>query len=45
MVLVTVATAPLDLPVNFAPFTRYPKYFSLLASPITSVLNNLEVAE
>ena len=45
VVLVTVATAPLDLPVNFAPLTKYPKYFSLLASPITSVLNNLDVAE
>ena len=45
VVLVTVATAPLDFPVNFAPLTRYPKYFSLLASPIISVLNNFDVAE
>ena len=45
VVLVTVATAPLDFPVNFAPLTRYPKYFSLLASPIISVLNSFDVAE
>ena len=45
VVLVTVATAPHYLPVNFAPLIKYPKYFSLLASPITSVLNNLDVAE
>ena len=33
-ILVTVATAPLETPVNFAPFTRYPKYFSKFANPI-----------
>ena len=45
LILVTVATAPLDCPVNFAPLTRYPKYFSKFAKPVTSTLNNLEVAE
>ena len=44
-ILVTVATAPLETPVNFAPFTRYPKYFSKFANPIQSTLNNLDVAE
>ena len=42
---VTVATAPLDTPVNFAPLTTYPKYFSKFANPIQSTLNNLDVAE
>ena len=42
---VTDATAPLVFPVNFAPFTTYPKYFSLCAKPIQSTLNNLDVAE
>ena len=44
-ILVTVATAPLETPVNFAPFTSYPKYFSKFAKPIQSTLNNLDVAE
>ena len=42
---VTDATAPLVFPVSFAPFTTYPKYFSLCAKPIQSTLNNLDVAE
>ena len=42
---VTVAIAPLVFPVNFAPLTTYPKYFSKFANPVTSQLNNLDVAE
>ena len=44
-ILLTVATAPLVSPVIFAPFTRYPKYFSLFANDIVSILSNFDVAE
>ena len=43
--LVTLATAPLDSPIIVAPFTTYPKYSSLFANAVTSIFNNLDVAE
>ena len=44
-ILLTVATAPLSSPVIFAPFWMYPKYFSSLASAITSIFKSLDVGE